>query len=584
MTSGWTGRVLEIDLFKQTHRVIEPDKALYEKFVGGKGMAGHYLSEHATVSWDDPQMPVLMFTGPLVGTNAPTSGRMTVVSRSPQTGTVADASVGGAFGTKLKKSGYDGIIIRGRAGKWTGVEIDNTKVRFTDASQLTRLPLPLAYKKLNYHGSTAMIGPAAERGVIFASLMVDRHFAAARGGIGLCFANKRLKYVSVNGTKEVAVANKSALKRAREDILRLVAASQILMGEHGIAALGTPALYDLVHTRRMMPTDNFKETFFEHAPKLNADSLRRTYSPQKVGCTGCHILCKKKSSNAMHLPEYETLAHFTALLKNTDLNAAVQANTLCNDFGMDTISVAGTLAAHSEITGEDITGERIVELIRNIGEMVGIGAKLAQGSARYAAEAGYPQASMSVKNLELPAYDPRGAYGMSLAYAVSTRGGCHLRAYPIGHEILRKPVATDRFSFDGKARIIKISEDNNALVDSLTACKFVFFASSFEEYAAAFTAITGVSMTATDLSLIGERIYYQDKLLNARWGFDAKDDDLPARFFNEPGTNGPGFNVPAIDRDAFLNARDKYYKIRGVDANGVPTRKTAQRLGLPWID
>jgi aldehyde:ferredoxin oxidoreductase len=171
---------------------------------------------------------------------------------------------------------------------------------------------------------------------------------------------------------------------------------------------------------------------------------------------------------------------------------------------------------------------------------------------------------------------------MALAYVTSTRGGCHLRAYPISHEILRKPVVTDRFSFSGKARIIKIAEDLNAIVDSLNVCKFTFFASSLEEYAKVFTAVTGVEKTAHGLSEIGERIYYHERMMNARVGFDAKDDDLPPRFFASPGTAGPCFSVPAIDRNEFLACRQNYYRVRGLDEDGLPIPEKAKALGLPW--
>jgi aldehyde:ferredoxin oxidoreductase len=170
---------------------------------------------------------------------------------------------------------------------------------------------------------------------------------------------------------------------------------------------------------------------------------------------------------------------------------------------------------------------------------------------------------MSVKGLELPAYDPRGAYGMALAYATSNRGGCHLRAYPISHEILRKPVATDRFSFEGKARIIKIAEDLNAVVDSLTACKFVFFAAGLEEYAKVINAVTGAQHDVQSLLSIGERIWHLERRFNETNGFDSRSDDLPERFFTEPGSSGGHVAIRPIDREAFLKARQDYYRIRG---------------------
>jgi len=577
--------VLEVDLTRGTTLVVEPPAAVYEREIGGKGLAGYYLYDRCDLAYDDAEMPLLLFTGPLVGTSAPTSGRMHVMSRSPLTGTVGDASVGGGLGTALKRAGLDGIIVVGRADRWTGIEIDDDQVRLVDATALEGLPTSEAHEQLAGRGSVALIGIAAERGVQFASLMVDRHYAAARNGIGLSFAAKRLKYLTVQGSGKVTVADPAALKTARADVLRLAAASSILLGEHGLAERGTPALYDLMHARRMMPTDNFARTCFAPAPTLNASALAARFAPKRVGCKGCHILCKKRAANGAHLPEFETLSHFTALVGNTDLDAAFAANDLCNELGMDTISAASTIACHRELTGEDASGERLVELVEQIGRgAAGLGAELGQGSRAYAAARGRPELSISVKGQELPAYDPRGAYGMALGYAVSTRGGCHLRAYPIGHEILRKPVATDRFSFAGKARIIKIAEDLNAIIDSLTACKFVFFAASLEEYAKAFSAVTGVPRSSTELSLTGARIYYRERMMNARCGFGAADDDLPPRFFTEPGSAGPGFDVPPIDRRRFLTARGDYYRVRGLDADGQPRADNAAKLELEWND
>jgi aldehyde:ferredoxin oxidoreductase len=191
------------------------------------------------------------------------------------------------------------------------------------------------------------------------------------------------------------------------------------------------------------------------------------------------------------------------------------------------------------------------------------GSALAEGSYRYALSKGCPERSMSVKKLELPAYDPRGAYGMALAYVTSNRGGCHLRAYPVSHEILRKPVATDRFSFEGKARMIKIAEDLNAVVDSLTACKFVFFAAGLEEYAKAVNAVTGRHYNVQSLLKIGERIWDLERTMNRMNGFTSEDDDLPGRFFREEGSSSAAIRIDPIDREEFLKARANYYKIRG---------------------
>jgi aldehyde:ferredoxin oxidoreductase len=582
---GWTGKILCVDLTTGHATTLRPDPAEYHAFIGGRGLAGHLLAPHATRSWDDPDLPLLFMAGPLTGTIAPTSGRLTAMSLSPLTGTAFDSSVGGKLGTQLKRAGWDGILLTGRAPELSALRVADGEARVVPARDLagrSALAVMDAVAPLvpGQEESVAAVGPAAETGSLLASILVDRHHAVGRGGLGLVMAAKNLKYFTVTGTGRVAVADPKALKAAREDIFRLTAASPALLGEHGFSAYGTGALYDLISTRRMMPTANFRATHYAPAPELNAARIKARFHPHKAGCKGCHVLCKKVADDGRAMPEYETLSHFTALVENRDLETVVAANALCGELGLDTISAASTLACHAEITGRKLAPAEILALIRDMGTGQGLGAELARGSLRYAESHGRPELSMSVKGLELPAYDPRGAYGMALAYAVSTRGGCHLRAYPVSHEILRKPVATDRFSFSGKARIIKIAEDAAAVVDSLTACKFLFFAATLEEYAKALSAVTGRETSAQELLAVGARICLAERRMNAEAGFTAADDDLPARFFAEAGSGGNGIAVPALDREEFLKARDAYYRVRGLDAEGRPTAEALRKAGL----
>jgi len=586
MKYGWTGKIMQVDLSSQKVHVLHPFDDLYRKFIGGKGMAGYYLRPAVSLPWNHPDMPILLFTGPLVGTAAPTSGRSTVMSRSPLTGTVADCSVGGRLGFHLKRAGWDGIIITGKSDIPCGIEIENEAVRIVDAAAWWGRNTDEIFNSLDDgKKSVACIGPAAENQVAFAALMVDRHHAAGRTGIGSCFAAKNLKYLTVHGTQKIPVHNKHELLAAREEIMRLTSASPILMGQNGFSCFGTGSIYDLMDSRRMMPTDNFRKTHFDNAGELNAYSYKESYLPVKYGCMGCHIRCKKIAGRGERrgtsMPEFETMSHFTALIGNTDMNLVMEANRLCNLYGMDTISAAATLACYREISGEPDLSRVILSLLREIGTGSSeLGRELGKGSRHFAGTKKKPFTSMTVKGLELPAYDPRGAYGMSLAYALSTRGGCHLRAYPISHEILRKPVATDRFTYSGKARIIKIAEDQNAVVDSLTACKFIFFAATLEEYAKAYTAVTGVSSSAQELLKIGERIYYHERIMNCLNGFTVEDDDLPNRFFDEHGSGDASITVNPLDRQAFLDARAKYYRIRGLDERGRPLADKTRELGL----
>ena len=580
---GWCGRIAQIDLSRASWRAQVLDPQILKHWVGGRGLAGLFLRDHITLAWDHPEMPLLFFTGPLVNTPSPTSGRMTIMSRSPLTGTVGSASVGGSLGTALKKAGWDGLIITGRSNALCGLSIEDDQVRIVPAAQFAGQTTSQVAAALPPKSARVIIGPAAENGVRFASIMVDRHYAAGRNGLGLVMAAKNLKYITVRGHAKTKVYDSDQLKAARRVILRQAAASPALMGPFGLTHFGTGALYDLIHARHMMPTKNFCSAQFADAPHLNAHYYQQRYKPHSGGCRGCHIRCKRQVKDGQHLPEFETMAHFSALLENSDGALVVEANRLCNDFGMDTISCAATLACYAELQGRRLAPHDIVDLLHQIASGRGLGKRLGQGAARFAAQAGYPETAIAVKSQELPAYDPRGAYGMALGYAVASRGACHLQAYPIGHEILRKPVATHRLTFEGKARMIKIGEDVNAVVDSLTACKFIFFATSLEEYAHVFHAVTGVPVNAQELLRIGERICYHERIMNHALGFRAKDDDLPRRFFTNAGAPSHTAQPVALDRETFLEARGRYYRVRGLDQHGRPTAEMAKRLNLPMM-
>ncbi|QGY41778.1 aldehyde ferredoxin oxidoreductase [Pseudodesulfovibrio cashew] len=572
---GWTGKVLHIDLTTREAVAQYPPRALYETWLGGRGLAGYFLRPHCTLEATDPDLPIAIFAGPLGGTDAPTSCRAFMVSRSPLTGGVLDCAVGGNLADHLKRAGWDGLVITGRSTAPCAILIENEDVSIED-TDLWGETCATVFDRMDDDRSTAAIGPAAENGAPIASVVVDRHHAASRGGMGLNWAAKNLKYLSVRGTGAVPVHDEQALAEAREAILRLTAASPALLGQHGFSNHGTAALYDLIDSRRMMPTDNFRKTRFDGAARLNAVAFERTFAPHAHGCAGCHIRCKRVAADGRTMPEYEATAHFTALIGNSDPELVMQANDICGRFGLDPVSAGATLACRREITGEDFSP---ASLLKELYEMTE-GGFLGNGSLDFAESCEQAELSMSVKGLELPAYDPRGAYGLALAYAVNTRGGCHGHAYPLSHEIFRKPVATDRFSFSGKARIIKLAEDQIAAADSLGVCRFTLLGAGLEEYAKAFAAVTGTPLSAQAMLDTGERINYRDRIMNAANGFDACDDDLPPRFFNEEGSSGGGVAIRPLDRQQFLEARANYYRVRGLDEEGRPTAKTTRRLAL----
>jgi aldehyde:ferredoxin oxidoreductase len=571
--NGWTGRMISVDLSTGIITTDEIPRELLYNYLGGRGLGVRFMRDSYRLDPFDPAMPLIFAVGPLCGTSAPTAARLSVVSRSPLTGTIYDCSAGGRFAWRLKAAGYDLLKIVGESSRPVSLVINETGAELTPADPLWGRTVPETVAALEGGGSVAAIGPAGENGVLFANIIMGEGNSVGRGGLGAVMGRKRLKAIVVNGSRKTTIADPARFETARMDVMRLFRASPVIFGELGLSEYGTPALVDLMKQRRMAPTENFRRTWFAESDRYSGPALRKECAAVKAGCYGCPIQCKKSTPKGEHLPEYETVSHFGALIGISDLHAIVKANTLCNELGLDTISAAATISAWSEARGRFPEAGELAEILWSIALRRGDGDLLALGSRRVAEAMGRPDLSMSVKSLELPAYDPRGAYGMALAYCTSNRGGCHLRAYPISHEILRKPVATDRFSFSGKARIIAIAEDTNAAVDSLVACKFSFFGATLEEYAELLSAATGMEYSPQRLHEIGNRIYLTERFYNCANGFDSRNDHLPERFFTEEGSSGDGIEIPPLDRERFAEEMQKYYRIRGLTPQGTFTNQ-----------
>ncbi len=570
--NGWHGRLLNVDLTTGRSWPETLSAELLQTYLGGRGLGVRLLRESFLLDPFSPDMPLVFAVGPLCGTAAPTAARLSVVSRSPLTGTIYDCSAGGRFAWRLKAAGFDAIKIVGQSKTPVTLSISPRGSELLPADKLWGLRIAETVCALEGKGSVAAIGPAGENRVLYANIMMGEGNSVGRGGLGAVMGAKNLKALVVDGDLKTTVVDQPRFAAARQDVLRLFNASPVIYGDLGIAKYGTPALVDLMAQRRMAPTENFRKTVFAAANHYSGPAIRKTFQPKNHGCYGCPIQCKKSLQDGTPLPEYETVNHFGALNGINDLRSIVNSNNLCNQLGMDTISAAASISAWGEARGRFPRAEEIGGLLEEIALRSGAGAQLAEGARRLTQQLGKPQLSMSVKGLELPAYDPRGAYGMALAYATSNRGGCHLRAYPISHEILRKPVPTDRFDFAGKARIIKIAEDCNASIDSLVACKFSFFGASLEEYAELLSATTGIEYSPQALKTIGERIYLTERCYNQQLGFTCQDDLLPERFFTEAGSSGDGIEVPPIDRSRFDAELRKYYRIRGLDEEGCFTQ------------
>ncbi len=565
---GWTGNILHIDLTRAIAWRESLPASLLEGYLGGRGLAVRLMRDHFKLDPFDPQMPLIFACGPLCGTSAPASNQLSLVSRSPLTGTIFDCTATGIFPLQMKGAGQDVLMISGRSPAPVFISISKTKVEIHPAGDLWGSNVTATRVALEKYGCVAAIGPAGENGVLFANVDFGSGNQIGRGGLGAVMGRKNLKAIVVTGNSEVKIAARDQFQTACQDVNRLFDASQFLSGPLGISQFGTALMVDLMSQRRMTPTENFRHTFFAASENYSGAVVKSSCDAISGSCCDCRIKCRMFGQDGQQLPEYDALSHFGALNGIGDLNCIMESTSVCKEMGMDPVSAAATIAVWGEIRGRFATTVEMPGLLQDIALCNGDGKLLAQGSHRMAEQLGRPELSMTVKSLELPAYDPRGAYGMALAYCTSTRGGCEQQANTIAHEILRKPVPTDRFSFSGKARIVSISEDTIAAADSLAICRFALLATSLEEYAAVLSAVTGMEFSAGHLAEIGRSICLTEHFYNCSNGFSHLDDRLPERFFNETGSNGDGIEIPPLDKKCFEEQLSKYYRIRGLNLDG----------------
>jgi aldehyde:ferredoxin oxidoreductase len=570
---GWKRRVLRVDLSKGKIDCFTPDESLLKDYLGGRGLGTKLVYDAGRVDALAPGNLLVFAAGPLTGTTTPASGRVSLSTKSLLTGTIFDSNCGGSFGSELKKAGYDAMVITGKSPEPVFIEIADDHVELKSAGALWGKNAKETTKLLKDNGSVACIGRAGEKQVLLASIMSDFVHAFGRGGVGAVMGSKNLKAVVVKGTGRVEIADKVEFVKQKQSINRLLIACPTI--SKGLAVFGTPFLVKITSWMKILPVANFRrvEPDFDLTPFFAKSIVAKT-TPKRKACYSCPIACKREDKEGTELPEYETVGLMGANLQNPDYEAIVAANRLCNDYGLDTISVAGVLGCYAEIRDKSITPTELVDLTKLIGEKKDSGEQLGEGSKAFAASKGRSETAIQVKGLELPSYDPRGVKGLGFSYATSNRGGCHTRAYLVAPEILRKPKAIDPYTLAGKAGHTKLFQDRFAAVDSLVVCKFAFFGAGEEEYANILTAVTGVDYTSDDLMLAGERIWNLERLYNVREGLSKADDTLPERFFHEK------VNERVIDKNEFFKTLDEYYRMRGWDDNGVPTKKTLKRLGI----
>jgi aldehyde:ferredoxin oxidoreductase len=589
--NGWNGTLLRVDLTSRTTTREAIPEEILRAYLGGRGLGVKLITDEVPPGTDPfgPDNKIVFTVGPLNATSVPTSGRFAVVSISPQTNTVFDSNSGGFFGMELKRAGVDAVMLEGTADAPVYLFVKDGEVEIRDAAHLWGKDCPTTRDAIvaetEARVRVASIGPPGEGRMLMSAIMNDNDRALGRGGMGAVLGAKNVKAVAVRGTKSVPVADKERLSRLIKRAKRALDKNGVT--GKGLQLFGTSVLVNVINAHGMYPTQNFKEGVFNDAEGVSGEKMAENYLVGTSGCFNCPIKCgrvTKTSTQSGEGPEYESLWAFSAQCGVNEMEAAIHANYLCNRLGMDTISVGNTIGCAMELVEQgaldmDLAwgdADRMLALVEDIAYRRGDGARLAQGSARLAAECGRPELSMTVKKLELPAYDPRGVQGHALSYATSNRGGCHMRAYLIQAEVLGLPCFMDRFSTAGKAEYTKVVQDWSAAVDSANLCRFTQIALGVDYYAEFLSAVTGVEFSDEDLLRVGERIYTLERWYNSRQGLTRKDDLLPPRFLEEPLADG-GSRERVVQLDEML---DEYYRQRGWTADGVPTPEKLAELGI----
>ncbi len=563
---------------------------LYEKYIGGRGLGVKLLYDSLAPGIDplSPENLLVFAVGPSTATSVPTAGRFVVITKSPQTGTIFDSHAGGYFAPQLRRAGLAAVVFHGKSPTPVYLWINDSQVEIRDASKYwgkdTTETTDGLIKDTDSKAQVACIGPGGENLGLMAAIMTDKHRAAGRGGVGAVMGSKNLKAIVARGTGDVGVHDPERLKLAVERARRLLKRNGVT--DKSLPVYGTPVLVNVANELGMLPTFNFQEGTFNDAEGVSGEKLLERFSAGTYNCHGCPIGCGRVSlikGKKIGGPEYESIWSLGPQCGINDLEWIVIANNQCNLLGLDTISVGSTIGAAMELVqiGKldaplkfgDTTG--VLELIDDIAHARGLGAEMGEGSKRFAERYGAPELAMHVKGLEIPAYDPRGAQGHALGYATSNRGGCHLRSYLIGPEVLGSPVLIDRDSPKGKADLVLLYQDLSAAMDSMVVCRFTNFAWTVDDYAEMLAAGTGLQIDGRDLLRIGERIYNLERLFNLREGFTAKDDTLPPRFF-KPLPEG-GSRKRVVHLDVMI---PEYYALRGWDTKGQPTKDTLKKLAL----
>lgn len=613
--SGCHGKILRVNLSSGLISEEMVPESVHKKFLGGAGLATKYLWDEVPEGADPlgPENRLIFMAGSLTGVVAPSTGRFSVVAKSPQTGIWGQANSGGRWGVEFKRCGYDGIIFEGKAEKPVYLLIEDNKAELRDAEQLWGLNVSETTNQIRdevgARHNVACIGPAGENLVKYAAIMNDFSRAAGRCGLGAVMGSKNLKAVAVKGTIRTPISEPEEFKAHSKKQYELMDEAMMKMA---MQAFGTSVVLDLVNVRGGFPTRNWQSGVYERADDINGPAISDNILTRNVACFACPIACGrgteirkgKYAGNKGEGPEYETVGTFGGMCFVSDLEAITMAGYLCNDYGIDTISAGSTIAFAMECFEKGILTEAetgglpikfgdpdiIVDLVHLIAKRAGFGDMLAEGSMRMAEKLGQGSEhfAMHVKGLELPAYDSRAVQMTGLTYATANRGGDHITAYVQGPTfsdvpflIVEDSEIKDPFIADPEEVVVaRDLEDMLTTFDCVGACKFMGMCLNADDWVKLVNLVTGWGLSTAEYKQAGERVYNLARAFSNREGLTAAGDTLPQRLLSEPLPDGPAEGhvnqLPVL--------LDRYYQIREWDKeSGKPTAEKLRELGLDQV-
>ena len=594
--------ILKINLTTaQTEDYLVPEH--WEKdFLGGASLAARILYEYLTPDLDplSPEAPLLFMTGPLTGTSGPTTGRFVICGKSPATGLWAESNIGGFWGPELRKAGYAGLWITGKASEPVVLWLNGNRLEVRPAAHLWGMETYAAQEKVKEEigvksARVCVIGPAGERGVLFASIMCDHGRMAGRTGLGAVMGSKNLKAVAVHGEGEIPVFDLTRYKVLRSEANRKLREDN---EAKVLRELGTASAANYAEYLGAMPVKYFSRGVFPAVDEISGAKMTESILVGQSACQGCVIACGRVvklpgESVKRKGPEHETMVGFGANLLNDNLASIVALGELCDRFGMDTISTSNTIGLafslyeKGVITKEDTGGielswgdvDAIEQLVRLTVSRQGVGDLLALGSKRFGAHFGAEEEAVQVNGLEVAYHDPRGVSGMALSYATSPRGACHNQSdyffvdWGHSHEEIGIEFM-DRHAQAEKAANVARHQNWRSVDNALVTC--IFANVGAQEKVDLVNAACGLDWSVAELMRFGERSWNLKRAVNNRMGLTARNDTLPKALLTPMPDGGSAGFVPDIQGMLFA-----YYAARGWDeATGKPTRKKLTELGL----